>query len=77
MDKGDEWRDRESWLFLKLNSSLIVKLDLIYLEFYVETQSDLQLIGVLIAENYLPNDRIEMSDQYKNFNPLRFLSGSS
>jgi len=28
MDRGDEWRDRRSWLFLNLNPPLISKLDL-------------------------------------------------
>ena len=45
MDMGDEWEDRESWLFLNLNPPIISKLNLMWIFSF-----DLQLIGVLIAK---------------------------
>ena len=39
--------------------------------------SDLQLVGIFIAEYNLSNDIIKNSDQLKSCNPLSLLSGSS
>ena len=61
-----------SWPFLNLNPSLISKLDLMWI-----FNSDLQLIGMLIVEYNLSNDRIRNNDQLKNCSPLSPLSGSS
>ena len=41
----------------------------------VNIYSDMQLVGVLITEYDLSNDRIRNSDQHKNYNPLSPLSG--
>ena len=72
MQRVEEYEDKGSWLFLNLNSSLIFKLDLMWI-----FSSDLQLIGVLIAKYNLSNDRIRNNDQLKSCNPLSPLSGSS
>ena len=55
-------------MFLNLNPLLISKFDLIWI-----SNSDLQLVGVLIAEYNLSNDRIRNSDQRKSCNHLYFL----
>ena len=65
-------KDNGNWLFLNLNSSLISKLDLMWI-----FSSDLQLIGVLIAKYKLSNDRIRNNDQLKKCSPISPLSGSS
>ena len=72
MQRVEEYEDRENWLFLNLNPPLISKLDWMWI-----FSSDLQLVGVLIAEYNLSNDRIRDSDQLKSCIPLRLLSGSS
>ena len=72
MKRVEEYEDRESWLFLNLNPPLISKLDLMWI-----FSSDLQLVGVLIAEYNLTNDRIINSDQLKGCSPLSLLSESS
>jgi len=69
MQRLEEYEDRGSWIFLNLNPPLISKLDLMWI-----FSSDLQLVGVLIAEYNLSNDRIKNSDQLKSCNPLSFLS---
>ena len=68
MQRLEEYEDRESWIFLNLNSPLISKHNLMWI-----LSSDLQLIGVLIAEYNLTNDRIRNSNQLKS--PLSILSG--
>ena len=68
----EEYEDRESWIFLNLNPPFISKLDLMWI-----FSSDLQFVGVLIAEYSLSNDRIRNSDQLKSYSPLNLLSGSS
>ena len=64
--------DRKNWLFLNLNPPLIPKLDFMWI-----FSSDLQFVGVLIAEYHLSNDRIKNSDQHKSCSPVSLLSGSS
>ena len=66
------YEDRESWLFLNLNPPLLSKFDLFIQKF----NSNLQAVGVLIAKYHLPNDRIGMSDQQKNYSPLSLPSGA-
>ena len=56
MQRLEEYEDRKSWLFLNLNPPLISKLDLMWI-----FSSDLQFIGMLIAEYNLSNDRIRIS----------------
>ena len=51
MQRLEEYEDMESWLFLNLNPPLISKLDLMWI-----FSSDLQFVGVLIAEHHLSND---------------------
>jgi len=72
MQRVEEYEDKESWIFLNLNPSIISKLDLMWI-----FNSDLQPIGVLIAKYNLSNDRIKNNDQLKSCNPLSPLSGSS
>ena len=72
MQRLEEYEDRRSWIFLNLNSPLISKLDLMWI-----FSSDLQLVGVLIAEYHLSNDRIRNSDQHKSCIPISLLFGSS
>ena len=55
MQRAEEYEDRESSLFLNLNPSLISKLDLIWI-----FSSDLQFVGVLIAECNLPMTELEI-----------------
>ena len=45
MQRLEEYEDRGSWIFLNLNPPLISKPDLMWI-----FSSDLQLVGVLIAE---------------------------
>ena len=56
---------------LNLNPPLISKLDLMWI-----FNSNIQLVGVLIAEYNLLNDRIRISDQHKSCSPLSLLFGS-
>jgi len=53
----EEYEDRKSWLFLNLNPPLISKLDLMWI-----FSSDQQLVGVLVVEYNLSNDRIRDSN---------------
>ena len=55
-----------------MNPPLISKLDLMWI-----FNSDMQLIGVLIAEYNLSNNRIRNIDQHKRYSPLSRLSGLS
>jgi len=72
IDRVEEYEDRKSWLFLNLNPPFISKLDLMWI-----FSSDLQFIGLMIAEYNLLNDRIKNSDQLKSCKPLNRLSESS
>ena len=72
LQRVEEYEDKGSWIFLNLNPPLISKLDLMWI-----FSSDLQLVGVLIAEYNLSNDRIRNSDQLKRYSSLSLLSGSS
>ena len=72
MQSVEEYEDRRSWLFLNLNPPLLSKLDLMWIFSF-----DLQLVGVLIAEYNLSNDRIRDNDQLKSCNPSSLLSGLS
>ena len=72
MQRVEEYEDKGSWLFLNLNPPLISKLDLMWI-----LNSDLQLIGVLIAKYNLFNDKIRNNDQLKSCTSLSPLSGSS
>ena len=52
IQRVEEYEDRENWLFLNLNPLLISKLDLMWI-----FNSNLQLVGMLIAEYDLSNDK--------------------
>ena len=69
LQRVEEYEDKGSWLFLNLNPPLISKLYFMWI-----FGSDLQLVGMLIAEYNLSNDRIRNSDQLKSCSPLSLLS---
>ena len=69
MQRLEEYEDRESWLFLNLDPSIIFKLDLIWIFSF-----DLQLVGVLIVEYTYQMTEFEIVISCSH---LSLLSGSS